>query len=86
MAYNVIGRLHAREKRFSEAFAALDRGLAIRQKLADADPTNLRRTTAVGWSHAYRGAAHVRAGHPAEAAFDLRRAVALWDMDKRADD
>jgi tetratricopeptide (TPR) repeat protein len=80
----LIGRLHAREKRFSEAFAALDRGLAIDQKLAAAHPAITLYTNNLGHSHAYRGWAHVRVGHPAEAASDLRRALALWEEEKGA--
>src|SRR5262249_21606997 len=34
---------------------------------------------------AYRGWAHVRAGHPAEAAADLRRAVELWGKASHSD-
>jgi serine/threonine protein kinase len=81
----LIGQAHAREKQFREAFAALDQGLAIRQKLADANPTMEQYMNELGYSHAYRGWAHVRAGHPAEAAADLRRALALWDKGKAAD-
>jgi serine/threonine protein kinase len=84
-SHNLIGQLHAREKRFSEAFAALDQGLAIRQKLADANPTIPKYISALGYSHAYRGWAHIRAGHPAEAADDLRRAIALWEKGKAGD-
>jgi tetratricopeptide (TPR) repeat protein/tRNA A-37 threonylcarbamoyl transferase component Bud32 len=84
--HSLIGRLHAREKRFGEAFAALDRGLAIGQKLADAHPMIPQRYTRdFGYSHASRGWAHVRAGHPAEAAADLRRALELWDKAKVSD-
>ena len=68
----------ARLKHFPEAFAALDAGLALRRKLADAHPTIALYANDLGYSHAYRGWAHVQAGHPAEAAADLRRAVALW--------
>jgi tetratricopeptide (TPR) repeat protein len=82
---NYIGRLQAREKRFTDAFAAFDRCLAIRQKLADADPTSTEYTHHLGWGHAFRGWAHVRAGHPALAAADLRRALALWEKGKAAD-
>src|SRR5262249_9425504 len=32
-----------------------------------------------------RGKAHIRAGHPAEAAPDLRRALELWAQNKTAD-
>jgi tetratricopeptide (TPR) repeat protein len=84
-SHNYIGRLHAREKRFTEAFAALNRCLAIRQKLADANPTSTEYTSYLGWGHALRGAAHAGAGHAAEATADLRRALALWEKGKPAD-
>jgi serine/threonine protein kinase len=84
-SHSLIGQVHAREKRFSEAFAALEQGLAIRQKLADANPTMENYMNELGYSHACRGWAHVRAGHPAEAAADLRRGLALWDKGKAAD-
>lgn len=81
--YNDIGWLYTQLKQFAHAFAALDTGLAIRQKLADAHPTNSLYTNGLGFSHAYRGRAHVRAGQPAAA--DLRRAVELWAKDKTPD-
>jgi tetratricopeptide (TPR) repeat protein len=73
-----LGRLLAREKRFPEAFSALETGLAISQKLVDADSKNTQYTAILGWSCAYRGEARVRAGKPAEAAADLRQSVELW--------
>src|SRR5262249_39131878 len=39
----------------------------------------------LGYSHAFRGAAHARAGRPAEAAADLRRALELWAKNKNGD-
>src|SRR5262249_24926731 len=78
--HNYLGRLHARAKRFTEAFAALAQGLAICQELAAAHP--LIMPYALALSHAWRGWAHVRAGPPAKAAADLRRAVALWEKAK----
>ncbi|MFL5241099.1 MAG: protein kinase domain-containing protein [Gemmataceae bacterium] len=76
--HNSIGRAYSREKRFPEAFTAIDAGLAIRQKLAEAGPSKTSYSTELGESHAYRGTARVRAGQPAEAAADLRRALELW--------
>ncbi|HEV3341470.1 MAG TPA: hypothetical protein VG125_13965, partial [Pirellulales bacterium] len=69
------------QKRFAEAFTALDAGLALRQKLAEAGPTNTEYTNHLGFSHAYRGWALVRSGQPSQAAADLRRAVELWAKD-----
>ena len=68
----------AREKRFPEAFTALETGLALCQKLVDADPKYTGYATALGESYAFRGGARVRAGQPAEAAADLRRCVEVW--------
>jgi serine/threonine protein kinase len=81
--YNDIGRLYTQRKQFAHAFAALDTGLAIRQKLADAHPTNKLYTNGLALSHAYRGGARIGAGQPAAA--ELRLAVELWTKDKTPD-
>jgi tetratricopeptide (TPR) repeat protein len=70
-----IGRARGRQKQFAEAFTAFGAGRAIQEKLAEASP---------GW-HAYRGAVRARAGQPAEAAADLRRALELWGKDSLLD-
>jgi hypothetical protein len=60
---------------------SLDAGLAIRQKLAEANPKYTEYTTNLGWSHTYRGAALIRSGSAdgeSKAAADLRRALELW--------
>jgi serine/threonine-protein kinase len=85
MTHSFIGRLQARQKRFSEAFVALNRGLVILQRLADANATNTDFMNRLGESHASRGWAHFRAGHSAEAAADLRCALALWEKAKNLD-
>lgn len=77
-AHNNLGRLLARQKRFAEAFTALDAGLAIAQKVAAADPKNTGYTSDLGLNRAYRGWALVRSGQPSKAAADLRRALELW--------
>jgi hypothetical protein len=79
--HNNLGWLLARQNRFAEAFTALDAGVAIRQKLAEAHPKNTEYTMNLGWNHIYRGAALVRSGSAdggSKAAADLRRAVDLW--------
>jgi tetratricopeptide (TPR) repeat protein len=73
-----LGRALDRQKRLPEAFTALDKGLVILQKLARADPNHAFWRRTLGESHAFRGGARVRAGQPAEAAADLRRALELW--------
>jgi serine/threonine-protein kinase len=76
--HNNIGRVLARQKRFAEAFAQIDAGLVIRQKLADSDPANNDYANSLGSSYAYRGEARASAGQTALAAADLRRALELW--------
>ena len=66
------------EKRFAEAFTALDTALAIYQKSAGSDPKNTVYANGLSFSYANRGWARVRAGQPVEAAADLRRAIELW--------
>src|SRR5262249_8385709 len=75
---NYLGRALDRQKRVAEAFSALEKGLVIHQKLAKADPNNADYSRELGWSYFNRGGARVRAGQPAEAAADLRRALELW--------
>jgi tetratricopeptide (TPR) repeat protein len=84
-AHNNLGRLLAREKRFAEAFTAIDAGLAIRKKLVEANPKTTEYGIHLGYSHAYRGWALVRAGQPSKAAADLRRAGELWSKDPAPD-
>jgi tetratricopeptide (TPR) repeat protein len=81
----LTGRVLAHEGRFEEAFALLNKAQNLYQQLIQADPKNARYVLRLGYSHAFRGAAHVRAGHPAEAAADLRRAVELWAGYKNPD-
>src|SRR5262249_21173429 len=76
-----LGRALARQKRLTEAFAALDASLSLNQKLAKADPNNVRYIRQLGEVHNVRGGVRMRAGQPAEAAADLRRALELWAKD-----
>ena len=73
-----MGMALGRQKQFAEAFTALDAGLAIGQKLAEGHPKNTYYSQVLGECHAIRGAVRARAGQPAEAAADLRRALELW--------
>jgi tetratricopeptide (TPR) repeat protein len=73
-----IGLALDRQKRWPEALTALDKSVALNQKLAKAYPNNDKYSQALGQSHAIRGGAQVRAGQPAEAVADLRRALELW--------
>src|SRR5262249_16460180 len=83
---NNLGRALDRQKRLAEAFTALEKGLVIVQELAKADPNDTFNRRQLGESHAFRGGppapprppARARAGQPAEAAADLRRALELW--------
>jgi tetratricopeptide (TPR) repeat protein len=73
-----FGRFLARSKRFAEAFAALDAGLANNRKLSENDPQNTGWQHEIARSYAYRGGARIVAGHFSQAAADLRLALALW--------
>jgi serine/threonine protein kinase/tetratricopeptide (TPR) repeat protein len=73
-----IGRGLDRQKRLAEAFTALEPALLVLQKLTKADPSDDFCCRVLGEGHAFRGGARVRAGQPAEAAADLRRALELW--------
>src|SRR5262249_4740818 len=75
---NDLGRALDRQKRLAEAFTALEKGLVVAQKLANDNPENADYTAALGASYTCRGGARARAGQPAEAAADLRRALELW--------
>jgi hypothetical protein len=77
-SHNNLGCQLARQKRIAEALTAIDAGLVIRQKLADADPKDSVYTIHLGYSHTWRGWALLRSGQPAEAAADLRWAVELF--------
>ena len=61
-----------------ESLAAYEKARDIRQKLVDAHPTTTQYINELGYSYGYRGWARVRAGQPAAAAGDLRRAIDLW--------
>ena len=73
-----LGRELDRQKRLPEAFTALEKGLAILQKLTKADPNNESYNRELGENYAFRGGARVHAGQPAEAVADLRRALEIW--------
>jgi tetratricopeptide (TPR) repeat protein len=82
---NNMGRVQVGMRQFQQALANIDAGLALRQKLLDAYPNQPKASGLLGDSHACRGWAHARAGHPTEAAADLRRALELWAKDNSAD-
>jgi serine/threonine protein kinase/tetratricopeptide (TPR) repeat protein len=73
-----LGRVLDRQKRLAEALPALEKGVAVLQNLAKSHPDTDVHTREFGESHAFRGGARARAGQPAEAAADLRRALELW--------
>jgi tetratricopeptide (TPR) repeat protein len=75
--YAYLGVTLDRQKRWTEALAALDTSVAMLQKLAKVDATNGDSSRELGVSYSGRGGALSRAGKPAEAAADLRRAVEL---------
>jgi serine/threonine-protein kinase len=81
-----IGQAHARERRFAEALAAMDAGLAILERLAQRDQKSADVAGELGYGYALRGLARFRAGSSASAAADLRRAVELRDNFSHLDD
>ena len=76
-----IGWVLDRQKRWPDAFTALERALVLRQKLAKAVPNNAVNNRGLGEIHTVRGGARARAGQPAEAAADLRKALELYAKD-----
>jgi serine/threonine protein kinase/tetratricopeptide (TPR) repeat protein len=80
-----IGRALCRLNRFAEALTALDAGLAIREKYAEVYAKDIMHTCWLGLSYADRGSALARAGQPAKATADLRRALGLWASVPRLD-
>ena len=83
--YYRTGSVLARQGRLEDAISSHDKGQALLQQLVDAHPENARYTQFMGYSHTFRGAAHLRAGHHAEAATDLRRALDLHARNKTPD-
>src|SRR5262249_26528843 len=75
--HNNIGLALGRLKRFDEAFPAFEAGLAIRLKLVETAPKQNLFLEVLRTSYAFRGSLRVRAGQPAEAAADLRKALEL---------
>jgi serine/threonine-protein kinase len=73
-----VGLALGRLRRFAEAFAAFEAGLAIHRKLVEAEPDNKDLIEFLAAIYASCGAIRVRAGQPAEAAGDLRKALELW--------
>ncbi len=74
---NNIGLSLGRQKRFAESFAAFEAGLSTRLKLFETDPQSTDFTEQLLCSYVFGGSIRVRAGQPAEAAADLRRALEL---------
>jgi hypothetical protein len=74
---NNLGRLFARQKRFAEAFAALDAGMDRIKALLELEANAPSSTTILRGSHAYRCWALVRSGQSSRATTDLRRALEL---------
>jgi hypothetical protein len=75
--HDLMGRAYDRQKRWAEALTAFEAGLVMRQELVKADPENNLYRDILGDSYANHGMARVRAGQPAKAAADLRRALEL---------
>jgi serine/threonine-protein kinase len=73
-----IGWVLDRQKRWPDAFTALERALVIRLNVDRVAPNNAVNNRGLGEIHAVRGGARARAGRPAEAADDLRKALEMW--------
>jgi tetratricopeptide (TPR) repeat protein len=76
-----IGEFYTRHKQVTEAVGPLDQSVALMQRLADKSPDNPEYKSYLGCFHAVRGIARARAGQPAEAAADLRRADEFLSKD-----
>jgi tetratricopeptide (TPR) repeat protein len=76
--YVNLGTALDRQKRQAEALAALDTSADILQKVAKVDPKNSDNCRQLADVYTLHGGAMTRAGKPAEAAADLRRALELW--------
>ncbi len=75
--HNNIGVSLGRQRQFAEAFVAFEAGLGLRLKLLGTDPQNVNFIEYLFPCYTVRGSIRVRAGLPAEAAADLRRALEL---------
>jgi tetratricopeptide (TPR) repeat protein len=77
-SYYNFGRTFTRLGRYDEALAAHNKALALCAKQAEEQSeTSENRLAMFAYFYAYRGQAHARAGHAAEAATDLRHALEL---------
>src|SRR5262249_33433252 len=76
-----IGMALDRQKRWPQALPALETAPGRRPGCARAEPKTAWYSRILGASHAARGGARARAGQPAEAAADLRKALELWAKD-----
>jgi tetratricopeptide (TPR) repeat protein len=81
----LTGRLLARQGRFEEAFTYLDKAEATCRQLAATYPLTGHYALRLGYSYAFRGTAHLQAGHASEAAGDLRRGIELWTQNETLD-
>src|SRR5581483_3807257 len=80
------GRVLVWLRRVPEALPLLDQAQALCQKLTEARPGVPGYVLRLGYSHAFRGAGRVRAGQPAAAAADLRRALGLMAKNTAPDE
>jgi hypothetical protein len=72
-----IGLSLGRQGQFAAAFVAFEAGLGIRLKVLKTDPQNASHNHNLFIIYTFRGSIKVRAGRPAEAAADLRKALEL---------
>jgi eukaryotic-like serine/threonine-protein kinase len=77
-SHNAIGYLLAEEGKSAEAHQAHQKALAIRQKLADANPAVPGYQNDLAATHCNMGHVLSDAGKPEEALTALRKALAIW--------
>ncbi len=73
-----IGRLHALQGRFADAFAHLDPSITLARRLVGEHPDKIEPISILAESYSYRGWARMHAGQPDGAASDLRQAVITY--------
>ena len=78
-SYQVIGWIQDQTGHAELALASFDRARDILLKLIDSDPTVTLFQNRLAMSHSYMGLARLRAGLPAEAAAEFRKAIELME-------
>lgn len=77
IAHGNVGITFIQQGRPAEALEPFRQALAIRRKLAVANPTNIELQQKLGWSHVDIARALMNTGKPVEALEEFRKAVAI---------